>query len=241
MQPTHSILLCEEDAAARAFLADNLIADGYDVITADCKPAALAKLASRQPDAVICEVNGDTLDLVDAVLQADGVASRIDPDAPLIVLTARADELARVRLYDRGGDVIDKPVSYPELRARVRSLLRRAEGRRRAPVVTVGALRIDTVAREVRVGEAIVEVSAMEFALLCHLAADPRRVLTKQKLLRDVWGFRAEGRTRTLDTHACRLRHKLSDPGHGRFVENVWGVGYRLAPVDAREATGAAA
>ena len=154
MEPTHSILLCEEDAAARAFLADNLIADGYDVITADCKPAALAKLASRQPDAVICDVNGDTLDLLDAVRQADGVASRIDPDVPLIVLTARADELARVRLYDRGSDdVIAKPLSYPELRARVRALLRRADGRRRAPVIEVGALRIDTVTREVRVGD----------------------------------------------------------------------------------------
>ena len=241
MQPTDSILLCEEDAAARAFLADNLIADGYDVITADCKPAALAKLASRQPDAVICDINGDTLDLVDAVRAADGVASRIDPDVPLIVLTARADELARVRLYDRGSDdVIAKPLSYPELRARMRALLRRAEGRRRAPVIPVGALRIDTVTREVRVGQATVEVSAMEYSLLCHLAADPRRVFTKHELLRDVWGFRAEGRTRTLDAHACRLRHKLSDRGSGRFVENVWGVGYRLAPVDPREPTGAA-
>jgi DNA-binding response OmpR family regulator len=71
-------------------------------------------------------------------------------------------------------------------------------------------------------------VSAKEYALLAHLATDPTCVFTKDELLRDVWGFRAPGRTRTLDSHACRLRHKLSDPGHGDYVENVWGVGYRL-------------
>jgi DNA-binding response OmpR family regulator len=71
-------------------------------------------------------------------------------------------------------------------------------------------------------------VSAKEYALLAHLATDPTCVFTKHELLRDVWGFRAPGRTRTLDSHACRLRHKLAHPGHGDFVENVWGVGYRL-------------
>jgi DNA-binding response OmpR family regulator len=242
MEPTRSILVCEEDAATREFLADNLAADGYHVLVADAKAAALAKLDARQPDLVICDVNGDTLDLLDAVRQADGVASHVDPDVPLIVLTARGDELVRVRFYDRGGDdVIAKPFSYPELRARVRALLRRTDRRRRPPVIRVGALRIDTVAREVRVGETSVEVSATEYALLTHLAAEPRRVFTKHELLRDVWGFRAQGRTRTLDSHACRLRHKLTDAGGGRLIENVWGVGYRLAPVDPREPTGHAA
>ena len=106
MEPTHSILLCEEDAAARAFLADNLIADGYDVITADCKPAALAKLASRQPDAVICDVNGDTLDLLDAVR-----ASR------------------RRRLAHRPRRAADRP-HRPRRRARARAPLRPRQRRR---------------------------------------------------------------------------------------------------------------
>jgi DNA-binding response OmpR family regulator len=242
MEPTHSILLCEEDAATRGFLADNLIADGYDVITADSKPAALAKLASRQPDLVICDVNGDTLELLDAVRHADGVASYVDPDVPLIVLTTRGEELTRVRFYDRGSDdVIAKPFGYPELRARVRALLRRTECRRRPPVMQVGALRIDTVTREVRVGETPVEISAMEYALLCHLAAEPQRVFTKPELLRDVWRFRAPGRTRTLDTHACRLRHKLADAGGHRLVQNIWGIGYRLAPSERNEPTESAA
>jgi DNA-binding response OmpR family regulator len=116
MDSTNSILLIEEDPATRASLADNLIADGYDVVVADSKAAALAKLETRRHDMVICDVNGETLDLLDAVRRSDGLASRIDPDVPLIVLTARADELSRVRYFDRGGDdVVTKPFSYAEL------------------------------------------------------------------------------------------------------------------------------
>ena len=130
MQPARQILIAEEDAATRAFLADNLTADGYEVLLADDKPSALAKLDAKQPDLVVCDVNGDTLELLDAVRQADGVAGRIEPDTPLIVLTARADELARVRYFDRGcDDVIAKPFSYAELRARIRELLHRAHER----------------------------------------------------------------------------------------------------------------
>jgi DNA-binding response OmpR family regulator len=242
MEPTRSILVCEEDPAARAFLADNLAADGYHVLVAGSKAGALAKLETSQPDLVICDVNGDTLELIDAVRGADGLASHVDRDVPLIVLTARADELARVRLYERGGDdVIAKPFSYQELRARVRALLRRSDRGRRPPVMEIGALRIDTVTREVNVGTTPVDVTGTEYELLCHLAGDPRRVFTKQELLRDVWRFRAPGRTRTLDCHACRLRRKLTEPGHGRFVETVWGVGYRLAPTDPREISKSAA
>jgi DNA-binding response OmpR family regulator len=241
MEPIRSILLAEEDAATRAFLTDNLAADGYRVLVADDKPAALALLESRDPDLVICDVNGDTLRLLDAVRQADGVASRIDADVPLIVLTERADELARIRFFDRGGDdVVGKPFSYPELRARVRALLRRSRRDRRTHLIQVGALRIDTVTRQVRLGETVVEVSAMEYALLMHLAAEPRRVFTKHELLRDVWGFRAQGRTRTLDSHACRLRRKLAVNGDRRWVQNIWGVGYRLAELEPEREVGAA-
>src|SRR3954453_17461094 len=127
MEPTRSILLAEEDAATRAFLADNLIADGYLVLVADDKPAALELLETRRPDLVLCDVNGDTLHLLDAIRQSDGLASEIAPDTPLIVLTAHADELARVRYFDRGSaDVSAKPFSSPELRARIGALLRRA-------------------------------------------------------------------------------------------------------------------
>jgi DNA-binding response OmpR family regulator len=228
MEPARIILVVEEDPATRAFLADNLTADGYEVLVADDKPGALAKLAARRPDIVVCDVNGDTLELLDAVRQADGVAGRIEPDTPLIVLSTDADELARLRYLDRGGDdVISKPFSYAELRARIRVLLHRTHGRPAAGRLRVGPLTIDPTSREVRVDGARVELSQKEFALLRRLAAEPTRVFTKAELLRDVWGFRALGATRTLDSHACRLRQKLSVRGD-RFVVNVWGVGYRL-------------
>ena len=121
-----------------------------------------------------------------------------------------------------------KPFSYGELRLRVAALLRRAQGRRAHGRVRVGPLEIDPDARSVRVAGVGVELSQKEFALLRALAADPTRVYTKEELLRGVWGYRSMGATRTLDSHACRLRAKLGAGGGGRWIVNVWGVGYRL-------------
>ena len=233
MKSETTILLTEEDAATRAFLADNLTADGYEVFVTDNRRSALTALELHRPDLVICDVNGDTLNLLDAVREGAGFAARIDPDVPLIVLTRRADELARVRYLERGSDdVVSKPFSYPELRGRIRAVLRRTAARAPRGVTRVGPLHIDHAARAVQLGGVPVELSAKEYALLAHLASDPRRVFTKQELLRDVWGFRSPGHTRTLDSHACRLRRKLAATGDARFVENVWGVGYRVARLD---------
>ena len=106
------------------------------------------------------------------------------------------------------------------------AVLRRRQGRRAGPV-QVGELTVDSVTRRVRVGEREVELANKEFALLRTLASEPHRVFTKEELLRDVWDFRSMGRTRTLDSHASRLRRKL-DPDGARYVFNCWGVGYRL-------------
>ena len=100
-------------------------------------------------------------------------------------------------------------------------------------MLRVGELEIDPVSRDVRVAGEHAALSQKEFALLLALAAQPLKVFTKEELLRDVWGYRSMGRTRTLDSHACRLRHKLGGAG-GRYVVNVWGVGYRL--IDGRGA-----
>ena len=119
---------------------------------------------------------------------------------------------------------------YDELVARMRAVLRRSNGPRH-PRLSVRDLEIDLASRVVTLGGAAVQLSAKEYELLLKLASEPSRVFTKEELLREVWGFRSLGRTRTLDSHACRLRHKLDAAG-GRFVINVWGVGYRL--VDGR-------
>lgn len=223
-----TILIAEEDPATRIFLADNLTADGYRVKVADTTAKALALLQVDPPDLMVVDVNGETLALLDAVRGAERAESRIDPDTPVIALSAEASELHRVRLLERGGDdVVAKPFSYLELRGRIGALLRRTHGSRGDGMVRVGDLTIDPAARRVRVGERDVELTGKEFALLCHLAAEPRRVFTKAELLREVWGFRSLGQTRTIDSHACRLRRKLG-VGGGRYVVNVWGVGYAL-------------
>ncbi len=102
------------------------------------------------------------------------------------------------------------------------------DGHRRPRLIRVGGLTIDATARRVTVGEKRVELSAKEYELLLALANEPTRVFTREELLRDVWGFRSQGRTRTLDSHASRLRRKLRERGADALVVNVWGVGYRL-------------
>jgi DNA-binding response OmpR family regulator len=120
-----------------------------------------------------------------------------------------------------------KPFSYAELRLRIRAVLRRTRARRGSGTLRVGDLTVDPASREVRLRGDLIELSAKEFALLRALASEPTRVFTKEELLRDVWGYRSMGTTRTLDSHACRLRHKLRLHGDS-LVINVWGVGYRL-------------
>ena len=105
-------------------------------------------------------------------------------------------------------------------------MLSRRAGMRRGPT-RIGLLSIDPATREVTVGEREVVLANKEFELLRTLASEPTRVFTKEELLRDIWGYETAGRTRTLDSHASRLRRKL-DPERGMYVINCWGVGYRL-------------
>jgi DNA-binding response OmpR family regulator len=133
-----------------------------------------------------------------------------------------------VRGFARGADdYVVKPFVYEELVARMRAVLRRVSGPHH-PRLAVRELDIDLASRVVRVGGERVQLSAKEFDLLVALAEDPERVFRKEDLLRDVWGFRSLGRTRTLDSHASRLRRKLNTNGECAYVLNVWGVGYRL-------------
>ena len=122
-----------------------------------------------------------------------------------------------------------KPFAYPELRARIGAVLRRSQTTRRGRrILRAGPVVIDVRSREVRVCDRQVHLSSLEYQLLLTLASDPHRVFTREELLRTVWGFPSASRTRTLDSHACRLRRKLCEGGDDRLVVNVWGVGYRL-------------
>ena len=225
------ILIAEESESTRAFLADQLAADGYEILLAESRRHALVLLGTYRPQLVLADLNGQTLELLDALRRGDAAIGEIDPHTPMIVLTTRADELARVRVFDRGGDdVVAKPFSYPELRGRIRALLRRAHRRPPARVSRVGALTVNHLTHEVHVGEQPVKLAAKEYELLRVLIADPARVHTREELLREVWGLNADVWTRTLESHAARLRHKLerAHPGR-RLVINLRGVGYRLA------------
>lgn len=226
-----TILIVEDHRATRTFLADNLSVDGYEIVESDCAADAQRMMETRFPDLAIIDLglpDRDGLELLDLVRDNDRVAGRIDPDLPLLVLSGRASEIDRVRGLDRGADdYLIKPYSYTELRARVNALLRRNRHRPTSGRVRVGPLELDPLARRVWIDGEPLALSKKEYALLRALASDPTRVFTREELLRGVWGFRTPGATRTLDSHASRLRHKLGSRGV-RFVVNVWGVGYRL-------------
>jgi DNA-binding response OmpR family regulator len=226
-----TLLVLEDDEATRTFLADNLLADGFEMLVADCAEDALRLMAAHCPDLAIIDVglpDGSGLDVVQRVRLADERVDRIDPATPMIVVSGRASELDRLRGLRRGADdFVAKPFSYPELLERVRAVLRRSGPRTPHGQIRVGELAIDPASRTVTLRGRSVELSQKEFTLLRTLAAEPTRVFTKEELLRDIWGFRSIGTTRTLDSHACRLRRKLGADGD-LFVCNVWGVGYRL-------------
>lgn len=208
--PLASIVIAVEDQPAREFLADNLAADGYQAITAGNVEQALQQLESNSVDALLVDIGCHTPGLLDQIRRQAHPA--LDPQVPVLAL-AGGDWLARTRLLDRGADdVIAKPYSYPELRARLVALLRRSQARRAPHVLRAGSLRLDTRSRQTNVaGIQIEKLSGKEYELLVTLLSDPTRVFTRQELLRDIWGCGPAIRTRTLDSHV------ISSP--------VWGVG----------------
>jgi DNA-binding response OmpR family regulator len=212
---SNALLLAEPEPATRGFLERHLRQDGFEVVEA-LESDAIELLEVARPD---------------LVLAADSLAAELRRRAanvPIIVIgRPDSDPIDRVRAFDVGcDDYVDRPFHYEELLARIRAVLRRVApsiGER----IEVGELVIDRAARRVTVGHIPVLLAAKEYELLVKLAAEPSRVFTKEQLLREVWGFRSLGRTRTLDSHASRLRRKLAAAG-GDYVRNVWGVGYSL-------------
>jgi DNA-binding response OmpR family regulator len=228
-EASRGVLVVEDDERTAAFLADNLRADGFRVAVAAEADEAVRAIEVRRPDLILLDLTlgrASGLTVLDRVRAADGIGTRIDPGLPVIILSGHGTEIDRVRGFKRGADdYVVKPFSYGEVLERIHAVLRRANGRPAAGVVVVGELTLDPAARTVRLGDRPIELSAKEFALLHALARQPTRVFSKGELLRDVWGYRSLGATRTIDAHACRLRKKLGSP---RWVVSVRGVGYRL-------------
>ncbi len=237
-----TLLVVEDDDATRTFLADNLTADGFRLLVADCAREGLRLIEQKDPDLLLLDVNlpdRSGLELIRDLRDADAVAGRVQSALPVLVLSGRGAELDRLRGFERGADdYVVKPFSYPELRARVQALLRRSQGRRAQGRWRVGGLVVDVTGRSAHLHGVRVVLSQKEFALLRTLAAEPHRVFTKIELLRTVWGHELISTTRTLDSHACRLRHKLGALARGdeSWIVNVWGVGYRLLDAAVAEA-----
>jgi DNA-binding response OmpR family regulator len=218
-----AVLVAEPESETREYLGRQLRDDGFDVLDASRRSEALELAERIRPDVVLLA----ELDLC-LRLRRGEPGRNWDRNVPVIVLAPSSDPVERVRALDRGADdVIGRPFAYEELLARIRALLRRSTTST-AEVLIAGELVVDRCTRRVSVRETLVALSAKEFELLAWLAAEPYRVWTKEELLRQVWGFRALGRTRTLESHASRLRKKLRVAGGDHFVVNVWGVGYRL-------------
>jgi DNA-binding response OmpR family regulator len=225
------MVLAEADDQLRDHLVTQLDADQAVVHSARDAAQAKAKTTAHRPAALIIgqlDRPAAPVALLRTVRGSSG--HRTDPpaDVPIAMLIDEHDELGALRAYDAGADdVIARTSSYPVLRARLRVLLGLAGRSRVRRCVCVGPVELDAAAHEVRLHDEPVQLSGKEFGLLSVLIAEPTRVFTREELLRDVWGHRCIQGTRTIDSHAARLRKKLTAHGD-RLITNVWGVGYRL-------------
>ena len=227
-----ALLVVESNTGAAQALLRQLLADGFRAELARTAEHA-RMLAGRRPPRLI--VLGDldsprgAMELLQEIRAPARWGASWAGEIPVIVLGAQANELEMLRAFETGADdFLVRSAPYLELRARMRALLRRAEWTiAPAPRLVVGSLEIDLDAHTVSLRGLPVDLRRLEFELLVHLAGDPERVFSKQELLCAVWGYRSSGSTRTVDSHASRLRRKREEGG-GRWVINVWGIGYRL-------------
>jgi DNA-binding response OmpR family regulator len=230
------ILVVDDDANVAEVVARYLEREGFEVETVGDGRDAVDRALSDPPDLVVLDLMLPGIDGLEVCRRLRALAP-----VPVIMLTARGDEADRVIGLELGADdYIAKPFSPKELVARVRAVLRRATGPLAAahaggPAVFVdGDLHVDVAARQARLGDEEVALTAREFELLVFLMRHPRQAFRREDLLQQVWGTRY-GDTSTITVHVRRLREKVEpDPSHPVRIATVWGVGYRwegLAPV----------
>ena len=223
--PNELILVVDDEPHIIELASLYLKQDGFRIISAADGLEALERIAQEQPALVV-------LDLMLPRLDGWEVCKRIraESDLPILMLTARDDDIDKIVGLELGADdYLTKPFNPRELVARVKAILRRAEPRRAVADETIlraGNLTVDPARREARVGGKLIDLRAKEFDLLLTLVEHKGLVLSREKLLDLVWGFDFYGQTRTVDVHIAHLRHKLA--GCTAEIETVWGVGYKL-------------
>jgi two-component system alkaline phosphatase synthesis response regulator PhoP len=220
-------LIVEDEPAMVAGLRDNFEYEGYDVISAGDGVQGLERALGEHPDLVVLDVMMPRMSGLDVCKQLK--AKR--PSLPVIMLTARGQEIDKVVGLELGADdYVTKPFSIRELMARVKAVLRRVSPPATTPeVYRFGDVEVNTRSNEVRRGGEQIELSAKEFALLTYFVAHPAETLSRDRLLDAVWGYESYPNTRTVDTHILHLRQKLEpNPEEPRLFLTVHGSGYKF-------------
>ncbi len=223
-----TVLVVDDEPIVREVVIRYLQREGYTTLEASDGELARIMLESQKPDLVVLDV---MLPGTDGLELCRWIRSR--SELPVILLTARGEEADRIVGLELGADdYVTKPFSPRELAARVRTVLRRS-----TPVVEASerlvfeGLELDAETRDVRKEGEELKLTAKEFDLLWFLASNPRKVFSRDQLMSRVWGYEAALDTGTVTVHVRRLREKIEDrPSHPRFLQTVWGVGYRFAP-----------
>jgi DNA-binding response OmpR family regulator len=229
MPDSSTILLVDDEDSIQKLLAYPLEREGYRVLQARDGVEALEQFASERVDLVVLDIMLPKLDGLEVCKRL-----RAESEVPIIMLTARDDELDKVLGLELGADdYITKPFSIREFRSRVRALLRRAAVSRQVDedgeVISAQGLTIDLARRVVEVGGNRVQVTYVEFELLRILASHPGRVYSRRMLLEALWGGADYREPRTIDVHVRHLREKLEpDPAEPEYILTVRGVGYRF-------------
>ncbi len=222
-----TILLVDDEERIVELARDYLDRAGFAVLTASDGPSALETARARHPDLIVLDLGLPGLDGLEVTR-----ALRRESAVPIVMLTARDDELDRVLGLELGADdYITKPFSPRELVARVRAVLRRTERvEESSDLVVAGDLRIEVPSMRVEVGGRLVELTATEFQLLTTMARQPGRIFTRSQLLDAVHGVAFESYERAIDAHVKNLRRKIeADPHAPTHLLTVYGVGYRFA------------
>jgi DNA-binding response OmpR family regulator len=216
------VLLVEDDHTIASPLLRGLEREGFAVVHAECGADARTAMRRATPDVVLLDLGLPDIDGFDLCREL-----RATSDVPIIVVTARGEEVDRVVGLELGADdYVVKPFGFRELVARIRAVRRRANGRAGAHPANLGDLVVDRRTRRATVEGRAVTLTPKEFDLLALLADDPGAVCSRQQILDEVWDPHWYGPTKTLDVHVASLRRKL---GHPELIETVRGVGYRLS------------